>query len=752
MDQPSSNYYDAIYDRERLAGSSVQGAAELAAEAYLDGKPQTRGKHKLSGAERSRTYWSSAHLKSVPADSWRARVMTLALARYLGQDRHQCHFEDLERVAAVPGLLRKAAKLSGIVMQPDSIRRKELQALAPRFPEIAELCRILAIFDVAHGLRRIEVQRWQGILDALTIIDLMQYASMYAFEHLVPKAFENGGRQWQESPDERKRMELQWNAIADIFHWKLGQTSSERLKMTESSILEALEAHLLPFVYPSRSRMPAREDLRDAFAELVSYQLELNEFVFRSADAFSFDESIDFIRQGTNLEIVEVNADARSKWDRDGRKLETLHGYWFYRAWAAFLSSDVANKTIGRPENHEPNRLAYIRASRTTLRLNEAYGLGETVIADSGEQVDLFQAMLSLELMSAYYQRDFLLAYCNLLDDGGDWAKALNGLAMEGLMAGLENRLPMTWSLRDAKIARIVGWTVTPEFPKGSERMAGAILDFWTTDWVELAARLRQNPDHQAPELLERPVLKLGRYLFQLPWHLGLQNNSTAAINNLRRIGARRGEAKEETRRLESNLARQFESRGFRVVLNWNPPTDDPANAGEVDLICARDGRVLVVEVKSTYIRRSKRDAWMHATTTLRRAGRQVQRKVAAVRRALAGSSDLASLLDLTAAEGPITAIGWIVDTSIERDHEYFSGYLKVSLEEILIALRDDHWLLNDPAQLHGRANGSVPGNGSIDAAPRVTLYPDGFDFQRFVEVIESEAVWSECLANGFAG
>ena len=94
----------------------------------------------------------------------------------------------------------------------------------------------------------------------------------------------------------------------------------------------------------------------------------------------------------------------------------------------------------------------------------------------------------------------------------------------------------------------------------------------------------------------------------------------------------------------------------------------------------------------------------------------------------------------------PLPILGWIVDTSIEHDHERFNGFLKVSLEEVLIALRDDRHLLNDPEGLlngtwmeagHGDA-------GEVDKPP--TLYPDGFSLSRFVEVIESEAVWEESV------
>jgi hypothetical protein len=96
--------------------------------------------------------------------------------------------------------------------------------------------------------------------------------------------------------------------------------------------------------------------------------------------------------------------------------------------------------------------------------------------------------------------------------------------------------------------------------------------------------------------------------------------------------------------------------------------------------------------------------------------------------------------LGLAEAEPPTQVHGWIVDTSIESDHERFSGFLKVSLEEVIIALRDDRSLLGDP---EGLVSGQVPaGEALADCRVRSTLYPSGFDAARFVEVIESESVW----------
>ena len=92
----------------------------------------------------------------------------------------------------------------------------------------------------------------------------------------------------------------------------------------------------------------------------------------------------------------------------------------------------------------------------------------------------------------------------------------------------------------------------------------------------------------------------------------------------------------------------------------------------------------------------------------------------------------------------PLPILGWIVDTSIEHDHERFNGFLKVSLEEVLIALRDDRYFLNDPEGLFsGTCMETVHGDvAEFDKSP--TLYPEGFSSSRFVEVIESEAVWEE--------
>jgi len=178
---------------------------------------------------------------------------------------------------------------------------------------------------------------------------------------------------------------------------------------------------------------------------------------------------------------------------------------------------------------------------------------------DTGARVNLFQALLSLELMSAFFQRDFLESFAQNLKQSGHWVVVLSQLALNGLVDGNQNRFPLTWSDREAKIANIVGWTVNANSPQGNPLIAAAILDFWTSDWVALSERLSKGESGLHPELFERPILKLGNLLIQLPWLVGLQNNSTAAINNLRRLG--RGAVRPAARRDKSKNALVSSSR-----------------------------------------------------------------------------------------------------------------------------------------------------------------------------------------------
>lgn len=739
------NYYDDLAARATDNGLPLDVAVERVANAYLDGKPAPPGKRKLERKERDSLFWLSRTVKDCPTSAWSTEPMVLALARYLSQE--QLAVEGLINAVAqiAPDALIRAVRYSGLVLNQQSLRRAELTLAGTSCPAVGEMCCVMDIFDLAHRLRVAAVQVEKNRLTDLSAFDFLVYASLYAFEYLVGKDI----AAMKAGQAAKSRTELAWHAINDLLAWKLETADESSLKLNDASIGLSLARHLRPILF-EEGRGKASESVPNfhAFHALLDAQIELNEFISQSADAFCYNDSIRFVRHEDRLEILEVDPAARTAWQNDGHKLSRLHDYWFRRAmdeFVEYVAEDPGRWEIGRPENADGNRMAWLRALQTKLRLLEVYGIADEVTSDSGEPVDVFQALLSLNLMSAFFERDFLVAFADRLGSTGDWRSALQHMTMEGLLNGRQNRLPITWSGREAKITNITGWTVTGSQPMGSPRMASAILDFWTYDMAVMASRLQQREPGLQPHLFERPVLKFGATLVQLPWIVGMQNNSTAAINNLRRLGSRRGKVQEETQRIEASLAKALESRGFRVLLNWQPPRDDAFDdPGEVDVIATRDGHLFVLEVKSTFIRRSQREAWVHATTTLRKAGLQLLRKVAAVLRAVESNADVRATIGSHDGQSITHHHGWIVDTSIESDHQRFSGFLKISVEEMLIALRDDRHLLKDLSEFRTASPELTESRDQDQSLSMTAMYPDGFTVERFVEVVEAGVVWHD--------
>ncbi|MEK8019360.1 MAG: hypothetical protein VSS75_021010 [Candidatus Parabeggiatoa sp.] len=729
--------YEQKYKECITSGLSIYDAIIAITEIFLDGKPRSRGKHKIKVAERNAAFWSSLFLKKLSSDIYNSEPFILALARYLEQEK-TTNFDLILHIAKVsPESIYRAVRYSGIVLRQHSKKWQEIEKLALiRGGIFNELIQICHTFKNAHQERTSVLESYKKLLVNLTPLELLSYASLYAFEHIVHKYFpENSQKRITDSD----KQEI-WYAINELLVWKLKTCDESVFYLTDEKIGSSLGNHLSPFLFPSAENIESPSKFYQAFGQLIEAQVELDSFLSQSVDAFCYDDSIRFVLVGTNLEIIECYLEARDAWRCNGEKLLRLHNYWFYKAVYVFYASDWAKKPIGRLENQEANRLAVIQAFRSQLQLTDVYGLDETVLVEkTGLQVDLFQALLSLELMTTFYNVDFILPYKKYLDETGNWQFALSRLAMEGLLTGSQNRFPITWSDRKSKIKNISAWTVSKKFPQGNLKAAEAILDFWTSDLKDFSFQLKNNESILNPEFSELPILKMGRYLFQLPWMQAFQNNSSAAINNLRRLGSHRKKARKETACIEQRLAKCFEERDFQVCLNYEPIRTKDENAGEVDIICVKDGQLLVLEVKSTFLRKSQKDAWRHKINTLRKAGLQLQRKVKAVEIALLSDHSLVNAL-CPNNEKISVVHGWIVDTSIEHDHELFSGFLKVSLEEILIALRDDSYFLNDPAgifsgEILNEKNKKLP-------EKQTTLYPNGFSGEYFVNVIKQQTVW----------
>lgn len=726
----NQNYYDRKFETALAHNGSMLDASLDVIEAYLDNKPFGSKKKKVPPTEKHQLFWHSEIWQVIPLSVYKSESFALALAKYFSQDVVS-NFPLLQHIACESPLsVKNAVRYSELVLRPNSKKWEELQRLTKcDTHEFDELIAIIKLMHKEHEVLLMDLEQAQRKLTTLSPLTFLIYISLFAFEHLLAQQIEIDERLTKNNQTAEA-----WSAFKNIVAWRLKTTKLEDFNLTEKCILKCVKEHLSPLLFPS-TEQEFDTEIYNNISDLITKQIALNSFISQSVNVFCFDDSVEFKRKKGIVVIEVVNDQLNLAWKDNGHKIKLMDSYWLNRGVDELIASGMAQQQIGSKENHDANQFAIINTYANTLRLVEVYGLYDYLTADSGLRVSLYEALLSINLMSAFYNKAFIAPYQEHLSYERNWLVALSRLAFEGLAQG-ENRFPITWSTKKDKVSKFKNWTVNKTFPNGSVKAAEAIVDFWSFD-LKCTARKLQNDKLSSvviPELYERPIFTLGKHVFELPWMVAFQNNSTAAINNLRRIGAGRIEARAETAAIEARLATILESRGFAVQLNYQPaktPEDDP---GEIDIICALDNHVLVLEVKSTFLRSSKKDAWFHKTRTLRKAGKQISRKVKAVEKALLCEEGFKSTLELGNESSIPEVTGLIVDTSLEHDHEQFSGYLKVSLEEVIIALRDDCHLLCDITEF-------TEGN-EIEIDAERTLYPSGFSINSFLKVIEEQQVW----------
>ena len=111
-----TNYYDDLFSRLIGDGVPLPTVIERVAGAYLDGKPLPIGKKKLSKKERDSLFWASDVVKGCPPEAWGGEAMSLALARYLGQEPVAADALVSRVAREAPEALIRAVRHSGLVL------------------------------------------------------------------------------------------------------------------------------------------------------------------------------------------------------------------------------------------------------------------------------------------------------------------------------------------------------------------------------------------------------------------------------------------------------------------------------------------------------------------------------------------------------------------------------------------------------------------------------------------------------------
>lgn len=702
-------YYQSVYEQNQPELSKGRALDECLHH-FLDQRPA--GKN-LSALERAQGLAQASFWLDMDAVA-QSELASLALSRVLHFDTAVSIQLLLHLASNNPEILRWAIRYSKLFQRTTSPLWLALRAalVGDDWQVFFGVCDRL--LDQLKPLDEL-IASAEKQLKRLSLLELFSYLSVLAYDAFTEAV-----------PADRS--DQQWQVYNRIILRKLQACPEEDFRLTESRLGQSLKRHLSPIIFPESSTSDAircRENL-EWLAVLIAATQERIDYE-GSIDWFCFDPECRYqLKPGESVIYNESEA-GTERWQQAGRKSDLLWHYWMNRAVQAFIDSGMAEHTIGSPENHELNQLAYIKAMRSELQLQQIYGLGDQLSLSDGTQVQLHHVLLASELTSVFFLSQYIQPFQDHLHESGGLAHALGRLAVDGLLSG-ENRFPMTWSEEEEKIRRIKGWTVSEEHPRGSADSARAILKFWTSDFKALSQQLKQQPGMPAPRLYEQPFYKIGRYSFQFPWIGAQQNNLTAAINNLRRVNARRTDVQAETQRVELALAESLRQRGFAVEVGYRPAVTDEDDAGEVDLICHLDGVVLLLEVKSGYIRSTTHEVWLHRTNTLRKAAWQLRRKQVAVRSALIADQELRARLGYHGQEPGADMRAWIVDTSIELDGQSVDGFRVVSREALEVILRDEKQLLRTIDQL--------------DEESRDSLFPDGFAAGRFVAAVESDELW----------
>jgi len=713
----SPTHYDTWFSKLVAQGSTEPQAAVAVIHRFLDGKPSTG----MSPVQRDEALWTSRFWQTCSDEIFHTEAFALAFAKCLGRDGESGFTEQRRALFVAPATCKRAIRYSKVFLSPDSVRWRELYRLLEHevkgYRGFVREC--LGMSRRYIGLRR-DADAAYRKLSRLPLMDLIVLASMSAFKTELPP-FLGVAPPNRLIPSPEFRYPLFTEAVARLLARRLADCAEEELSITEEHIRRAFQRQMYPLLRANHFDGGLCSRNLHTFECYVDAQLRLDAFRQNEISNFCFDgfSAADQGRISEELDSAIRPLACFEPWVRSNLRGMVLREHWNnvgYLRWEQGAHATGAKA----PADGSLPPLAKVFADLAILY--DLYGLDDKIDLGSGDSVHLDQACLFLELARENYRNTLLIPFAQAMYQHGNWAAALAEVVESGMFDGLQQRYPILFATCDEKLKMLRQFTVTDERPTGSDAAAAALMKFWGNDLERTADHIHREAEFLNGNFAEQPLLKLGDYVFTLPWVLTTQDIPTALINNLRRVRQRRSETKSETHRIELRLAEQMQQRGFRTVVGFEPDDGDGEPPGEIDLIAALDGHLFVFEIKSGYVRQTFETAWIHRTTTLRKAGRQLQRKIESLR--MAFPDELKAPLGLTGLPGEGRVHGWIVDTSVDFDRERFSGYIKVSMTEVIVALHDSVGILIQ--------------DKSLD-----TCYPVGFTAGRFAEVIEEALIWN---------
>lgn len=530
-------------------------------------------------------------------------------------------------------------------------------------------------------------------------ITAMAFGSLYAYQYLIPNQDYFAHLPYQFDSTENNSAETVWKAFDHIVKTSRKNTK----KLTEQSLALALRNKLMPFLI-GEGMSVLLQDQYEFYKKLVAIKIEILNYKRNVLESFCFDKQVNY--KLNNSELIYTNT--KEKKDNWSEKNALLISYWLGVGAEKLLKSDAIYSIINTGDNLEANAIALSKAFGIQEQLAQVYGITEFSI--NNQKLNAFETMITMTLSQAHYLKDHIEKFMRFLPNSEDKLDALTQLTMHGFVIG-ENRMPFTFAKREEKIKRMSSWVQGASNNIKKKKM-DEILSFWSCD-------LYDNDD--VSTFQQKPFYKIDDFIFQFPWLTAYQNLNTTMTNYFRKLHKNRFELKGETNQIELTLAEKMHHLGFEVFPQLVPEFKD---VGEIDLIAIHGNHVIVAEVKSTYIRSSIQEIYEYKNFTLNKASYQLDKKVEYIKKYF--------LKEFFDDISEVVLHTWIIDTTLEFDHEYFGDHLKVSLDEVIITSNCESEFMQK----------------LVDEQFYIEKDEVKIDPIQFLESIEKNTFWSKQLGN----
>ena len=642
-------------------------------------------------------FWLSDFIAKLKMEQMKNENFILALSQYI---RSKSIDEDIliKLLKISQDSVIKAVRQSGIIARSDHhswtvLKKIAIQINLSKFDEFLRIAEYIQL-QYQERLNIYKELKNQLQLDQITA---MVFSSFYNYEHLM------NDTDYLKIPyqlDTNDEVSIQ--DIWFVFHEVITSSNIEKNKLTEKKLGQTLKAKMTPFIFGENLNHSLMKQYDD-FKRLVAHKIEVNLYEDQVISAYCYKLSTNYYLKNGHLILESRSRDL----DCFQEKFGILSTYWQWRG-VNTLTDNPYFQRLDTGENIESNALALAITQGVILQLYEVYGIEKAVFE---QDYDLYALIFTMLLSQEHYVHDFLKAFKKLRDSNNqDVFSTLSKLMIEGALIG-QNRMPITFATQKEKAIKMSDWIVEGGTNKRVREMS-RILDFWSRD-------LRDGSD---AFYIEKSFYRIDDYLFALPWMSAQKNFSTATINTFRKMYKNRADLKSETELMEQNLAKLLAKYKGEVYSQHEPL--EPG-VGEIDAIVVSDDKVLIIELKSTYIKSNVKEIHEYKSFVLKKAAYQLARKTNYVRDVFLPS------LGLDSAKFSIHS--WIVDTTLEFDHEYIDGFLKVSFEELVIILNGHRTYLSNMLDDNYKTN-KKPLCSSIDS------------LDALIKSVEDNAFWTANL------